>query len=210
MVLKRAVRGLDGLLSRAHHITKFSQQEDCLLRIGLGTSDRDLVLSDGTHVCRGDPVGELHLWNERIPPMPKDGPDLAWARLFLRRFSRSLTELAAYIQAEPRFDEIEAFRGESSFMGEEGLAQLASLVRHLGFDTVPMQPSGKWAALWQRFAEFWEGFYVMALIATFNPGSLKGKRLWHMKRGQIWISRAVLLAKHGDGVGMPAAGPSEG
>ena len=208
MVFHRAVRALDSLLRRANHVFEFSQHPDCVLRLSLGVGDRDLILSDGTHVHRGDPIGELHLWNERIPRMPRDGPDLAWALLFLRRFSRSLAELAAYVQAEPRFQEVQAFRGESSFMGGEGLAQLAGPVQHLGFDTVPKQPDGKRVGWWQRFAEFWDGFYVMALMAAFNPGSLKGKRLWRMRRGQIWISRAVLLARHGGKTGIPAQGNS--
>jgi YkoP domain len=210
VVLKRAVRGLDSLLSRANHVYPFSQQPDCILRLALGKSDRDLILPDGTIVHRGDPIGELHLWNERVPPMPKDGPDLAWAHLFLRRFSRSLVEVAAFVQAEPRFQQIQVFRGESSFMGEEGLAHLAGLAGRLGFETVQKLPEGKPAGFWKRFAEFWEGFYVMALMAAYNPGSLRRKRLWRLKRGQIWMSRAVLLARYDRGEEAPAEGDRSG
>lgn len=39
-------------------------------------------------------VADLHLWNEHIPPMPKGGPDLVWARQVSTQVRRSLDELA--------------------------------------------------------------------------------------------------------------------
>jgi ceramide glucosyltransferase len=81
----RTVRSLDGLLRRWYHIYEFSNREACLLRLAIRTSDADVMLSDGTCIQRGDPLGELHFWNEHVPSIPKAGPDLAWGLTFQRR-----------------------------------------------------------------------------------------------------------------------------
>ncbi len=199
-LLKAGVRGVDALLRRWCRIQEFSQQESCLFRIALGTSDRDLVLSDGTRVRRGERVGELHFWNERIPPMPAEGPDLAWAVTFHRRLSRSLAELTAYIERDPAFRDIKAFRGETSFGSQDGFGQLARLAERWGFDLLDRgEPDG----IWHRFLRFWENLYVWGIIWAFNPGSLRRKRFRKMRRGQLWISRKTLVARYGDKRGKP-------
>jgi len=46
----------------------------------VGRLERPLVLADGTCGRAGERFVDLHLWNEHIPAMPKEGASIAWAR----------------------------------------------------------------------------------------------------------------------------------
>jgi len=196
--LTRAVRwpiyGLDWLLRRWHHVREFSQDERCLLRLALNRSERDLVLSDGTRIRRGELIGELHLWNEHIPPMGPAGPDMTWGLEFYHRLLRSLEELASYVSSAREFDDVRAFRGEIALALEDGAGQRIKLARRLGFDLVR---TGRMARGWRRFGDFWANLYSWVLIWAFNPASMRGKGFLRLERVQLWISRETLLAKHG-------------
>lgn len=200
MILRRMVRSLDALLRRYQHIYEFSQDETCLLRLAIRLCDHDLTLSDGTRIARGEPIGELHLWNEHIPLIPKSGPDLAWGLALQRRLARSWAELAAYVEVAPDFQNLRAFRGEMVFGSIEDLAQAITLGQRWGFEFVKSEmPSGvleQPVGPWRRFATFWRNLYALALIWAFNPVSLRGKALGRLQRGQFWISRATLIRKH--------------
>jgi len=174
-------------------IYEFAPEDDCIVRIAFRKSDRELTLSDGTRILQGETIGELHLWNEHIPPMPKEGPDLAWGLQFHRLMRRSLAELVRYIESAPEWKGIRAFRGESAVDAQEGLQQATELLGRLGFDLLPL---GRSISRLKPFLEFWENIYLWGLIWTFNPASLKGKRLLDLQRCQIWISRRRLLERY--------------
>lgn len=191
--MRAAVKGLDFLLRRCYGIHEFSRHPDCVARLALARSPRELTLSDGTRIARGEIVGDLHLWNERVPPMPSGGPDLAWGLGFQRKLSRSLAELAAYVEVDPRYKGVRAFRAVGSFMAGGALAALA---RRLGFEVVrderPPSP-------WRRFAEFWENAFNLALVWAYNAPSLRTRHLPGLKRVQLWIPRRTLIDKYGTG-----------
>ncbi|NOZ29420.1 MAG: glycosyltransferase [Chloroflexi bacterium] len=194
--LRWTIRGLDALLRRCYHIQEFSQEEDCILRIALHKSDEEVLLSDGTRVLPGDLIGELHLWNEHIPPMPPEGPDLIWAFTFRRRMARSLAALAAYVESDPRFRDVKAFRGILAIGSGDGLAQAARAADRWGFDLLDQQEP---AGLLTRFLSFWQKLYTWGIIWTFNPSSLNGKNLRRLKHRRFWISRKQLLDRYGTG-----------
>ena len=186
-----AVRGLDAIVRRASGVQEFTQDEDCILRIALGRSSKEIILSDGTRIEKGEVIGELHLWNEHLPRMDEEGPSLEWALKAYYLWRGSLRKLAAYLEDEPRFDHVRAFRGETAFLREdlEGRAWF----KRMGFDLIRADRNGKL----KRFGEFWENLYIWWLIWTFNPGSLRGKDLLRMERAQLWISRQALLERYG-------------
>jgi len=188
------VRFIDFLQRRALKIEEFTHEEGCILRVALSYAGEDYTLSDGTVVRRGDPVGELHLWNERIPSMGSDGPDLAWGLRFYRRVVFSLRLLAAYVEGDPRFDSIVAFRGEPAFAVADVEAGLERFLRAAGFDLVRVPYASSRRG---RFVEFWENFYTLMLIWTFNPASLRGKGLLRLRRYQLWMSRQTLRQRYG-------------
>ena len=188
---RAAVRGLDVLVRRAYHVREFTQDENCILRIALGRSAKDMTLSDGTRIEKGEVVGELHLWNERLPRMDEEGPSLQWALTTYRLWRASLKKLTAYLENDPQFENIRAFRGESALLKDD--LEGSALFERLGFDLVRRNRTSRL----ERFAEFWENLYTWWLIWTFNPGSLRRKDFFRMERAQIWISRQALVERYG-------------
>jgi hypothetical protein len=199
-VPRALVLGLDLLLQRQAHVQEFTQDEECILRIALTTYEKDFALSDGTKVRAGDRICELHLWNEHIPQIPLEGPDLNWGVRFYRLAVKSLRSLAAYIAADERQDVV-ALGGQMAFLEKEDPPVLATVTARLGFDLINLTAEG---GRWRRFTHFWENLYSWALMWTFNPGSLRGKRFLRLQRYRLWMSRRTLLERYGprtDGLG---------
>jgi len=188
---RAAVCGLDALLRRIYHVWEFTQDESCILRIALGRSAGDLTLSDGTRIEKGEVVGELHLWNEHLPRMDAEGPSIEWALKAHRLWRGSLEKLTAYLENDPQFASVRAFRGETAFLRDD--LEESGLFERLGFDVLRRDRGDKL----RRFGEFWENLYTWWLIWTFNPGSLRRKDLFRMERAQVWISRRALVERYG-------------
>lgn len=188
-----AVRRLDVWVRRGYGVYEFSSHPECILRLAWGRSRRGVVLSDGTLIAAGERVGELHLWNERLPPMPPEGPDLRWAVAMYRGMVRSLQLLAAYAENDPAWAGIRAWRGEAAFNRREEARSASKFLGQLGLELLPAEPAGPL----KRFTDFWENLYSWWLIWTFNPASLRSKRFWRLERRQVWISRATLLCRYG-------------
>jgi len=192
-IARSVISRFDWFLRRLYGIREFTPEDNCIVRIAFRKSNRELTLSDETRILKGETIGELHFWNERIPPMPKDGPDLAWGLQFHRLMRRSLVELVKYMESAPEWKGVRAFRGETAVDAQEGLKQATELIGRLGFDLYPL---GRSVSRLKPFLEFWENIYLWGLIWTFNPASLKGKRLIYLQRCQIWISRRRLLERY--------------
>lgn len=192
-VPRAMVLALDLLLQRQGHVQEFTQDDECILRITLTACKQDVDLSDGTKVRAGDKICELHLWNEHIPPMPLEGPDLRWGLRFYRLAVKSLRSLAAYLAADERQD-IVALGGQMAFIEKENPPVLASVAARLGFDVLNLTAqSGRWG----RFTHFWENIFSWALMWTFNPASLRGKQFLRLQRYRLWMSRRTLLQRYG-------------
>lgn len=188
-----ALRGLDALVSQGNGIWRFSEDPACILRVARGRAHASVRLSDGTEVQPGAAVGELHLWSERLPKIPPEGPDLAWAAHTWRLWKGSLRTLARCLEADPRLRDVCAFQGESVFLARDAFPWVR-LFQRAGFDVLRLP---KTRSPWERFAAFWENGYAWALIWTYNPGSLRRKDFFRLERVQIWISRERLCALYG-------------
>ncbi len=195
VILRKMVLGLDALLRRHYHIYEFSHDQGCLFRLSIIPSPENLTLSDGTQIHAGEPVGELHLWNEHMLQIPKEGPDLAWALTFGRMLRRTLSDLAAYVESDPSLQGIKAFCGTGPLGSQTGLVHLSDLAQRAGFDVVNLDSR---AGPGQRFIDFWKNLYVFGLIWAYNPTSLKSKYLRGLQRLQLWISRETLISEHGE------------
>jgi hypothetical protein len=192
-VLRAMVLALDLLLQRQGHVQEFTEDEECFLRIALTVSKQDVDLSDGTKVRVGERICELHLWNEHIPPMPPEGPDLRWGLRFYRLAVKSFDSLAAYLAADERQD-IVALGGQMAFVEKDDPPVLATVAARLGFDVLNLTAQ---AGRWGRFTHFWENMLSWALMWTFNPASLRGKRFLRLQRYRLWMSRRTLLQRYG-------------
>ncbi len=190
--MRALVRAFDRFLCRATGVFEFCDDPECLVRLQWARAPHDLSLSDGTQVRAGAPVLMLHLWNEHLPHPTANGPDLRWAARVHRMLVRSLEEVARWLTAHPRGEQVAAIGG-ITVLALSADGRPTPLIRHLGFDIFPYR-----RAL-GRFGEFWENFYTWAIMWTFNPASLRGRSLLRLRRAEIWMSREAFLRRYQKG-----------
>lgn len=183
------VRGVDALLRQRQHIHEFTADNECLFRIAVGEAQGSFHLSDGTTVALGDPILELHLWNEHVPAMPAGGPSAAWANLMKRRIRRSLILTALYLEQERTFASIVALHGALPFRSRLGERQMLRAAKRFGFDLIQPDPPGNWRSV---FHEMLDGIFLWALLLAFNPSAQRGQGA-SRQRYHLWISRRKLL-----------------
>jgi len=191
--LGRAVRGVDALLRYHLGIQEFTDDEECIFRIAAETAGERVILSDGTVVMEGDPILQLHFWNEHLPKMGSVGPGAAWAALLKRRMRRSLASLAALVEREPEYRSVRALHGAPPFASRIGAAQMVRTAQRFGFDV--LEPETR-PELRERIYEMFDSMLLWGLTYAFNPAALRSKGLLR-HRYQLWISRDKLLRCHG-------------
>ena len=192
---------LDFALRRFMRIEEYCARPDCLFRIALVYSPEDVRLADGTLLRRGDPVGDLHYWNEHMPALDEGKPALAWALAADRAVRRSLRELARFVDSDPRYREVRAITGEMGGMPTHGARMLAAVGSRLGFEVRPVGPPGGPAGRLRRWGE---NMLLRLLAWGYNPASLRrpGAR---PARCRLWMSRQTLLARYGPRPSEPEA-----
>lgn len=184
------IRKLDDGIRKSIRVYEFTRETDCLLRLQVSRAPHTLRLPDGA-VEAGEPVLMIHLWNERLPPIPPGGLDLAWARRILRLFSHSLCLAAIYLRDTPRLNEIRAVGGVTILLTSGSHRTGIRFMQEMGFTIFPYSsPLG-------RFGEFWENFYSWLIIWTFNPGRLQDRSLFGLRRSEMWMSREAFLERYG-------------
>ncbi|HJT07310.1 MAG TPA: hypothetical protein VJ747_10305 [Stellaceae bacterium] len=187
------VRGVDALLRQRQHIREFTADNECLFRVAVAEARASLHLSDETFVRLGDPILELHFWNEHVPPMPADGPSAAWANLMKRLIRRSLVLTALYLEQERALASIVALHGAPPFRSRVGTAQMLRAAKRFGFDVVQPDAPGNWRSV---IHEVLDGILIWALLLAFNPSAQRGDGM-SRHRYHLWISRRKLLCCFG-------------
>lgn len=191
--VRLAIYGLDYILRKAYGVKSFVSDPNCILRLSFWRSRSAIKIAEGLEVKKGELIGELHLWNEQIPVIPPEGPDLKWGYEIAKKLNYSLGLLAQAIEdGVPMTDEIRILGGEIA-LPKDKAKQIEMLLAHLGF----ILNSEKSAGFWKRFAHFWQNLYSMALIWAYNPVSLRKKSLFRMRRYRIWVSKEELLRRYG-------------
>ena len=189
-VFRPFVLGLDALLRHLYRIQEFDDNEECFFRLSISRSKREYHLSDGVVILPGDRLGEIHFWNERLPKIGENGADVAWARAFYRRGVSSMKSLAANAIHNPEYQDILAYHGDPPIGGYHDEKMLVRALQRWGFDLCPTETAD---GFWGKFAEFWANLYISWVVWAFNPGSLKGRTIFKLKREEILISRKKLL-----------------
>lgn len=190
--MRTLIRTFDAFLRRRYGVFEFSNDADCLVRLQFGHAPHPLPLPDG-EIPTGAPVLFLHLWNEHIPPIPPQGPDVAWAARTYRLFLRSLQRVADLLRSDPRYAEVRAIGGATVLIPLPGETSSGGFVRRLGFTTLP------YAGKLGRFGEFWENFYTWWIMWAYNMPSLRSKNLLRLRRHEMWMSRGEFLRRFGKG-----------
>jgi hypothetical protein len=183
---------VDALIRTCYGIYEFTDDPGCVLRIGVGQARSDVILSDGTKVESGEPVGTLHFWNEHLPRYPPEGPNLRWACAMRDQMHRSLCSLAEYVESEPTWREIRALRGEAALSTRLGTWQVRRVGDRYGFERVP--PTD--LSLLRRLHAVGEGLTLWSLTRAFNPAALP-RQPFMRDHHELWISRNGLIGRYG-------------
>ncbi len=148
-----------------------------VLRVKVRPSRREVRLVDGTVVRRGDPIGVIHLNNERVVSLHADRlRGRATGLEFRRRFLASLRELAT-------LSDLGSLAGVRAFTAT---TILHHALARLGFE--PARGSSRGSAL--------IGAYQRALLASLRPaGRARLDASVRRHARQLWLSREALLLR---------------
>lgn len=190
------VGNVDAMLRRRQGVYEFTDDPNCLLRVGLRRARATVRLADGPVIAAGSPIGVLHFWNEHLPPFPPGGPDIRWAKRIEHRFARSMRLLAAHVEGNAAWAEVRALHGSVALSGGLRPAQMRRVASHYGFEIAEPDLAGL-AAL----HAFGENFLLWAFARAFNPAALQ-RQPFRRARTELWMSRETLRARFLDGAGL--------
>ena len=192
--LRWLIRSIEWLLRRIEGIKEFADSPNALFRLSIGKANRLVRLSDGSTLQPGDTVGELHLWSEHLLLARARKPNLLWAVTIRRRMRESLCQLATYLLADHRFDEVKALRIQPASVGGRRGATLNRILARCGFEAnheVNAKPRLSWL---YRYAD---NFWLWMMTWTFNPARSREDWRFDRRRIEFWISRARFIALYG-------------
>jgi hypothetical protein len=185
-----SVAWADRILRSYYGIYEFTDDPDCVLRVGLSQARAPVSLSDGTDVQLGELVGTLHFWNEHLPRYSARGPDLGWACTVRDRVTYSLRAFSEYVESEPGWRDVRAIRTETALPARLGPPQIMRVFHRYGFERVATHPS-----LLTRLHGLGECFVLWGLTRAFNPAALP-RQPFLRDRHELWISRATLRLRY--------------
>ncbi len=191
--LAEALFAFDAPLRRHHGIIEYSAHEACIFRLEITAFHHHLTLTDGTDLWPGERIVRLHFWNEHIPPVPRAGTTIRWARQMQQSISTSLNELACYLSLRPDLNDISVICGDVPSATRKQCNQIAYIMAYYGFETVmenePLQ-------LRERMHRLGENILISLTVFAQNPAALRLDTL-NRVRVPIYLSRRVLDRKFG-------------
>lgn len=191
-LLTNAVFGLDRWLRRRQGVYEYSSDPVCLFRINRATAEENVKLTDGTIIRIGDPILNLHLWNEHIMQMRQGHSTVAWAQQLSHGIDLSLRELANCLAHRPDLDDIVALRADMRLSTKEQSEQLARLSAHYGFELAsPHNPATSGA-----IHRFGESIFMFLLVFATNRGALRSDIFWR-DHAIVYLSRTALERRYG-------------
>jgi hypothetical protein len=190
--VEQAVFGLDRWLRQRQGVYEYSDDPHCIFRIQRCPAECNVKLSDGTEIHAGDPVLNLHFWNEHVPAMGNCGFSITWARETTRRVQLSLFGLARHLKWTRALDDIVAVRGEMRLGTSDQSGQLARIAGRYGFEPAGSEAADFGVAAAQRFAE---NLFICLLVLAANPVSLRLPVL-RRDRKLVYLSRAALETRY--------------
>lgn len=188
--MRALIRGLDAVQRKAQGVYEFTDDPDCVFRVQVRRTHRPLVFA-GETIAKGERVLYLHLWNEQIPHFPAEGADFGWAVGTQKLILASLGAVARHMQEEAQLAEVRVVGGVTALFSPGDGSGTERLMKRLGFI---VQDSGGPLG---RFAEFWENLYATWLMWTFNPGSLRNRKVLFQRRAEIWMTADEFLRRYG-------------
>lgn len=184
---------LDDFLRRSNRVNEYSTDPCCVFRMQLDRAEQDFVLADGTQVCHGQDIINLHLWNEHIPVIPPDGPTVAWGRRMSSCMNFSMCRLAAFLACRSEFDRVAGVRFKTAVATANRTGQLLRIMQHFGFEIMPDAADVSWG---RKLHEFGENILALLLLTAVNPESVRLSVLWRV-RSQVLLSRKEFERRYG-------------
>ncbi|HZT88662.1 MAG TPA: hypothetical protein VFA12_11890 [Stellaceae bacterium] len=185
-----SVGWIDGLLRSYYGIYEFTDDPDCVFRIGTTEAKSRVLLADGARIEPGEVVGTLHFWNEQLPRYSESGPDLRWARAMRDRVQYSLCVLADYLEREPGWRNIRALYGEATLTARLGTAQVLRVAERYGFEPMPRQEG-----YLGRLHTLGENIMLWGLTRAFHPAALP-RLPFRRDYNDLWMSRTTLRQRY--------------
>ncbi len=190
---RQAILRTDAFMRSRLGIEECADGEQNVLRLSRRINGGDLRFSDGTWVRKGERIGELHLWNEHLVRLRRNEGGVAWALKAAHAANTSLRALTTYIEREPSWRAVQAFRADAAFLSRHGSARLPRILARYGFE-IPRGPES--THLGARLRSLLPTLYTICLMWAFNPASVSAKQVLHFERQQFWITRRTLLSKY--------------
>ncbi len=189
-LLEHAVYGLDRWLRRRQGVYEYSSNPVCLFRVNRGEADQALTLSDGTRIRPGDPILNLHMWNEHMPAMPAEGATVGWARQAHRAVNTSLRELARWLARRADHADIAALRADMRLATVAQSQQLVRITTRYGFESAASR------AETGSLRQLGENILMYLLVLAANPAAIRTDVLWR-DHALVYLSRAALERRYG-------------
>jgi hypothetical protein len=189
--VRRAVLGLDRWLQHSLGVHEYTTDSRCLFRIQRARARANVALSDGTRIRAGEPLLNLHFWNEHVPAMGDQGATVAWARQVSRAIAISLNGLAEHLSARPDLGDIVALRADMRFGTADRSKQLARISARYGF-AAALSGDGSGSG---RLHDVGERALIFLLILATNPGSLRFNT-FRRDHKVVYLSRATLERRY--------------
>jgi hypothetical protein len=186
--LAEVLFALDARLRRRQAVFEYTRDPTCVFRLDISRSRRPLVLRDGTRVHQGQRIARLHFWNEQVPPMPKNGPTISWARQMQLAMATSLAELARYLASRPDLGDITVVCADVPSATRAQSEQLARIMGRYGFEAVA-EPEHLPIA--ERAHRFGENILISLIVFARNAAALRLDTLKRV-RVPIYLLRHVL------------------
>ncbi len=185
---RKLIRRFDDWLSQLEGIRLISDDPQLIMRIQVGRASWTIPLPERT-IQKGSPLLFAHLWNERMPLIPAQGPDLSWALETKRRMIYSFEAIAGIISRTSSMQNIQGVGGVLAHINLTGADGGRIMLEHLGFTIYPYhRPLG-------AFGEFWENFFTWGLMWAYNPASLQRRSLLRLQRSEFWMAREPFLQR---------------
>jgi YkoP-like protein len=173
-----AIPAYDWVYRLTHGLNAPESEVGPVLRLEIRKSRWTLQLSDGARIQRGDPIGVMHVNNERVSALRSDGlSPMAIGLEFRRRLIVSLQALATLAGPGGRLAHLSAFAATTIF--HEGLGRI-------GFETEPR------SLRWPKIVAGYQRALMMSLHGD-APLGLHGSTYQHAER--VWISRQRLIER---------------
>jgi hypothetical protein len=151
--LRFGISSLDRFLCRIGRIEPFTNNPNCILRLGPERIRRRILLSDSVEIPLGVSIAGIHAWNGRLQQLAKANATLLVGSFLSHCFRLSLHLLVAYLEQNSQLSNVVSLHREFGFVMK--FDRVKSLFEVLGFDVfLKAQPGMRF---WRR--AFWDNFF---------------------------------------------------